>query len=34
VVNGDNERISWVTSCAIDGDRFVTGQAYPILLIW
>jgi glycine hydroxymethyltransferase len=28
VVNGNGERIGWVTSCAIDGDRFLTGQAY------
>jgi glycine hydroxymethyltransferase len=28
VVNGDGERIGWVTSCAIDGERFLTGQAY------
>jgi len=24
----NGERIGWVTSCAIDGDRFLTGQAY------
>jgi glycine hydroxymethyltransferase len=28
VVNGDGERIGFVTSCAIDGQRFITGQAY------
>jgi len=28
VVNRDGERIGWVTSCAIDGERFLTGQAY------
>ena len=28
VVNGSGERIGWVTSCAIDGERFLTGQAY------
>jgi glycine hydroxymethyltransferase len=28
VVNGDGERIGFVTSCAIDGERFLTGQAY------
>jgi glycine hydroxymethyltransferase len=28
VVNGDGERIGFVTSCAIDGVRFITGQAY------
>ncbi|HLA06902.1 MAG TPA: glycine cleavage system aminomethyltransferase GcvT [Anaerolineales bacterium] len=28
VVNGDGERIGFVTSCAIDGNRFITGQAY------
>jgi glycine hydroxymethyltransferase len=28
VVNGNGERIGWVTSCAIDGERFLTGQAY------
>jgi glycine hydroxymethyltransferase len=28
VVNGDGQRIGWVTSCAIDGERFLTGQAY------
>jgi hypothetical protein len=27
-VNGDGERIGFVTSCAIDGVRFITGQAY------
>ena len=28
VVNANGERIGWVTSCAIDGARFITGQAY------
>jgi glycine hydroxymethyltransferase len=28
VVNGDGQRIGWVTSCAIDAERFLTGQAY------
>src|SRR5512145_2464597 len=28
VVTSSGERIGWVTSCAIDGDRFLTGQAY------
>jgi hypothetical protein len=28
VVNGKGERIGWATSCAIDGERFLTGQAY------
>jgi glycine hydroxymethyltransferase len=28
VVNGNGQRIGWVTSCAIDGERFLTGQAY------
>lgn len=28
VVNTNGERIGWVTSCAVDGDRFLTGQAY------
>ncbi|HSG41851.1 MAG TPA: glycine cleavage system aminomethyltransferase GcvT, partial [Anaerolineales bacterium] len=28
VVNTDGERIGFVTSCAIDGQRFITGQAY------
>jgi glycine hydroxymethyltransferase len=28
VVNQSGERIGWVTSCAIDGARFITGQAY------
>jgi glycine hydroxymethyltransferase len=28
VVNTSGERIGWVTSCAIDGERFLTGQAY------
>src|SRR4030095_16180755 len=27
VVNGNGERIGFVTSCAIDGERFLTGQA-------
>jgi glycine hydroxymethyltransferase len=28
VVNASGERIGWVTSCAIDSARFITGQAY------
>jgi glycine hydroxymethyltransferase len=28
VINANGERIGWVTSCAIDGDRYLTGQAY------
>jgi len=28
VVNDKGERIGFVTSCAIDGERFLTGQAY------
>jgi glycine hydroxymethyltransferase len=28
VVNGDGQRIGWVTSCAVDAERFLTGQAY------
>ena len=28
VVNGSGQRIGWVTSCAIDAERFLTGQAY------
>jgi glycine hydroxymethyltransferase len=28
VVNGNGQRIGWVTSCAIDSERFLTGQAY------
>jgi glycine hydroxymethyltransferase len=28
VVNGNGERIGWVTSCAIDSERFLTGQVY------
>ena len=28
VVNANGERIGFVTSCAIDGERFMTGQAY------
>jgi glycine hydroxymethyltransferase len=28
VVNGTGERIGWVTSCAVDRERFLTGQAY------
>jgi glycine hydroxymethyltransferase len=28
VMNGDGERIGFVTSCAIDSARFITGQAY------
>jgi glycine hydroxymethyltransferase len=28
VVNSSGERVGWVTSCAIDAERFLTGQAY------
>ena len=28
VINLNGERIGWVTSCAIDSDRYLTGQAY------
>jgi glycine hydroxymethyltransferase len=28
VVNQDGKSIGWVTSCAIDAERFLTGQAY------
>jgi glycine hydroxymethyltransferase len=28
VVNTNDEHIGWVTSCAIDSERFLTGQAY------
>ncbi|HSL44748.1 MAG TPA: glycine cleavage system aminomethyltransferase GcvT [Anaerolineales bacterium] len=28
VVNGNGQRIGWVTSCAVDSERFLTGQAY------
>lgn len=28
VVDKDGKSIGWVTSCAIDGERFITGQAY------
>jgi glycine hydroxymethyltransferase len=28
VVNAAGERIGWVTSCAVDAERFLTGQAY------
>ena len=28
VVNADGERIGWVTSCAVDAEKFLTGQAY------
>ncbi len=28
VVNAHGERIGWVTSCAIDSERYLTGQAY------
>ena len=26
--NEISERIGWVTSCAVDAERFLTGQAY------
>jgi glycine hydroxymethyltransferase len=28
VVNAEGKQIGWVTSCAIDGARFITGQAF------
>ncbi len=28
VVSASGERIGWVTSCAVDAERFLTGQAY------
>ncbi len=28
VVNANGERIGWVTSCAVDAERYLTGQAY------
>jgi glycine hydroxymethyltransferase len=28
VVNADGKPIGWVTSCAIDSERFLTGMAY------
>jgi glycine hydroxymethyltransferase len=28
VINSAGERIGWVTSCAVDRERFLTGQAY------
>ena len=28
VVNANGERIGFVTSCAIDSERFLTGQAF------
>ncbi len=28
VVNADGRSIGWVTSCAVDAERFLTGQAY------
>jgi glycine hydroxymethyltransferase len=28
VMSASGERIGWVTSCAVDGERFLTGQAY------
>jgi glycine hydroxymethyltransferase len=28
VVNSHGQRIGWVTSCAVDSERFLTGQAY------
>jgi glycine hydroxymethyltransferase len=28
VVNAAGDRIGWVTSCAVDAERFLTGQAY------
>ena len=28
VVNASGERIGWVSSCAVDAERFLTGQAY------
>jgi glycine hydroxymethyltransferase len=28
VIDRDGERIGWVTSCAVDAERYLTGQAY------
>ena len=28
VVDADGRSIGWVTSCAVDSERFLTGQAY------
>jgi glycine hydroxymethyltransferase len=28
VIDGSGERIGWVTSCAVDSERFLTGQVY------
>ena len=28
VVSTNGKRIGWVTSCAVDAERFLTGQAY------
>ncbi|MBP8165492.1 MAG: hypothetical protein KAX86_08610, partial [Anaerolineales bacterium] len=28
VMNSNGERVGFVTSCAIDGQRFITGQAF------
>jgi glycine hydroxymethyltransferase len=28
VVDQDGRNIGWVTSCAVDSERFLTGQAY------
>ena len=28
LVNASGERIGWVTSCAVDAERYLTGQAY------
>ena len=30
--NKISERIGWVTSCAVDAERFLTGQAYVELM--
>ena len=28
VMNAEGQRIGWVTSCAVDAERYLTGQAY------
>lgn len=28
VMNANGKRIGWVTSCTVDSERFLTGQAY------
>jgi len=31
IVDKDGNRLGWVTSCAVDAERFLTGQAYVAL---